>query len=82
MATPKQITIRNPSPELASRLKSLAEARGESLNSTILYLLERAVGVDARRAHLEKYMTWSDADLEEFESMLAEQRQIDADLWK
>jgi len=79
---PKQITIRNPSPELSSRLKALAEARGESLNATILHLLEEAVGADARRARLQRYATWSDADVREFEDALAEQRQIDPELWK
>lgn len=64
------------------RLKALAEARGESLNSTILYLLEQAVGVDARRSRLERYATWTAEDAREFEQALDEQRQIDSDLWK
>ena len=62
MGTPKQITIRNPSPELARRLRKLSDARKESLNTTILRLLERAVGVDERRERLSRYQTWTEED--------------------
>jgi hypothetical protein len=82
MAPPKQITIRNPSPELARRLKSLSEARGESLNSTILRLLEEAVGIHERRERLRRYATWSEGDRREFEEALDAQRAIDEALWR
>lgn len=82
MSTPKQITIRHPSPELARRLKAVAEARGESLNATILSLLSEAVGVDERRRRLARYATWTQEDLAEFEGALREQRTIDEELWK
>jgi hypothetical protein len=81
MGTPKQITIRGPSPELARRLKALSEARGESLNATILRLLREAVGIDERRERLLRQATWTDEDAEEFDSALSAQRVIDADLW-
>jgi hypothetical protein len=81
MTAPKQITIRGPSPELARRLKAIAEARGMSLNATILSLLSEAVGIDERRRRLARYATWTDEDLEEFENALQEQRAIDDELW-
>jgi hypothetical protein len=34
-----------------------------------------------RRAQLQRYTTWTDADLHEFEVGLAAQREIDAKLW-
>lgn len=82
MSVPKQITIRNPSPELARRIKAIADAEGESMNTTILRLLENAVGLEARYETLKKYATWTRADLEEFELALAAQRQIDGELWE
>jgi hypothetical protein len=71
-----QITVRNVSKELARRLAKLAEASGRSINATVLELLERATGIDGRRARLERYITWSKADSEDFEQALREQRTI------
>lgn len=69
-------------PELAARLKALSEARGESLNATILHLLRDAAGIDERRKRLARYMTWNEADLQEFEDALRAQRAIDDELWR
>jgi hypothetical protein len=82
MSTPRQITLRNPSPELAQRLEALAEARGQSLNATILALLETAVGVDERRRRLKRYATWTEADRVEFDEQLQAQRTLDEGLWE
>ena len=79
---PKQITIRGPSPELVERLRALSEARGESLNATILHLLEEALGVEARRQRLRRAATWTDEDAAELEEALRAQRVIDDDLWQ
>jgi hypothetical protein len=78
----RQITVRGVSQDLASRLKKLAGARGESVNATVLRLLRRATGIDERGERLRRYATWSDADLEEFESALKAQRAIDVELWR
>lgn len=77
-----QITVRNVPKELARRLAKLAAANGESVNATVLSLLERATGLDGRRARLERYTTWSKADVEEFEQALGAQRTIDRALWE
>jgi len=79
--TPKQITIRGPSPELSRRLRTLSEERGESLNTTILRLLNEAVGIDGRRERLRSEATWTEEDAAEFDAALSAQRVIDADLW-
>lgn len=78
---PAQITIRNPTPELTRRLKAVAEAHGESLNTTILRLLSDAVGFEERRERLERWATWTEADAAEFDGALAEQRVVDERLW-
>ncbi|HEX7840662.1 MAG TPA: hypothetical protein VF469_24460 [Kofleriaceae bacterium] len=77
-----QITVRNVSEELARRLAKLADASGRSINATVLALLERATGLDGRRARLERYTTWSKADVEDFERSLRAQRTIDRGLWE
>jgi len=79
---PRQITIRNPSPQLSRRLVSLSKARGTSLNRTVLTILDQAVGVSERRDRLLRYATWTPEDLTEFNNTLALQRTIDDELWK
>jgi hypothetical protein len=79
---PRQITIRNPSPELAKRLKAVSEASGESLNATVLRLLEEAVGLEERRERLLRWATWTEDDASEFDQALRAQRVVDADIWR
>jgi plasmid stability protein len=76
-----QITVRNVPKELAHRLAKLAETSGRSINATVLALLERATGLDGRRARLERYTTWSKEDVEDFDRSLRAQRTIDRRLW-
>jgi hypothetical protein len=78
----RQLTIRGVSDELGQRLTRLSRESGESVNTTALKLLERGVGLDARRRHLERYATWTDADLVDFDRALADQRVIDDELWR
>ncbi|HKQ67941.1 MAG TPA: hypothetical protein VJT73_01315 [Polyangiaceae bacterium] len=60
----------------------MSQARGESVNTTVLDILRRAVGIDERRLALSRYATWTEADLQEFEQALKAQRTVDVDLWK
>ena len=78
----KQLTVRGVSDEIDRRLESLSRERGQSVNSIVLEILEKAVGVDERRRRLERYATWTQEDLEEFQKALDEQRQIDEELWR
>ncbi len=78
----KQITVRNVTPELSKRLERLSEAHGESVNATVVRLLEQAVGIDGRRERLARYATWTQADREELERSLQLQRTIDRELWE
>jgi hypothetical protein len=56
--------------------------RGQSLNATVLAILEAAVGVDERRRRLARYATWTQEDLEELNEALSAQRSIDDPLWR
>lgn len=78
----RQITVRDPSPELVEKLKAVAHARGQSLNGTILLILEEALGVHHRRLRLERYATWTSRDALEFDQALRQQRTIDEALWR
>ncbi len=78
----KQITIRGVSVELSRRLERLGSELRLSLNATVLSLLEAAVGIDARRERLRRYMTWTEADAREFDDALADMRKPDDGLWK
>lgn len=78
----KQLTVRGVPDEVANRLDKISKARGQSMNATINDLLAQAAGEDARRRWLERFATWTAADLAEFEASLAAQRTIDDALWR
>ena len=77
-----QITLRNVDPELSRRLRAVSAERGESLNSTVLRLLQDAVGLDARRDRLRRYVTWTADDLSEFTDAIRAQRSVDERYWR
>ena len=79
---PRQLTIRNVPDEVGKRLDRLSRDRGRSLNSVVLDILTESVGVNARRARLERYATWTEEEAVSFDGALASQRVIDADLWR
>jgi len=73
----RQLTIRGVSEEIGQRLENLSRARGQSVNTTVLQILEAGVGVDERRRRLARYATWTPEELAEFNEALAAQRTID-----
>lgn len=77
----KQLTVRGVPEDVAIRLARISEERGRSVNSTVLEILQDAVGVQERRTRLKRMVTWTDKDLVEFEKALEAQRVIDEDLW-
>jgi hypothetical protein len=79
---PRQLTIRNVPDAVAARLERLSRERDESLNTTVVGLLTEAVDHDARRERLARYVTWTEADVTEFNEALKAQRTIDEDLWR
>ena len=77
-----QLTIRGVSDELGRRLTTASRERNQSVNATVLQLLEQALGVDARRQRLRRYATWTPEEAEVFDRAVAEQRVVDDDLWR
>lgn len=78
----RQLTVRDVSDQVAERLAKLSAARGQSVNTMVKEILEEAVGESARRRRLERYVSWTEQDLVEFENSLKAQRTIDGDLWR
>ena len=77
----KQLTIRGVPDEVGRRLEALSRERDQSINATVVAILESAVGYEERRRRLERYATWTEADRLEFESALARQRTVDDADW-
>ena len=78
----KQLTVRGVPDEVAARLMKISRARGQSVNMMINILLAQAAGEDARRRRLERYMTWTEQDLMEFDAALTDIRTVDEKLWR
>ena len=76
------LSVRKVPPRVAKRLKALARETGESINTTVLRIIEHGLGLNDRRAELERLQTWTDEDLREFEEVLKDLRRVDEDLWK
>ena len=77
-----QLTIRGVSDEVDQRLKILGREKGKSINAVVIEILETALGVDKRRRRLDRYVTWTQEDLKEFEKTLEQQRVIDEEIWR
>jgi hypothetical protein len=82
------ITLRNLSPELASRLLRRSRQTGMSLARTVVSLLEERLGVGRATEHGDVddgvdslAGNWSREQADEFDRALAQQRAIDLDLW-
>jgi hypothetical protein len=84
----KPITLRGITPELERVLRRRAAESGESLNRVVIELLEQAAGLirrPPREPHhdLDRFSgTWTAEQADEFDRDLAEQRRVEADLWK
>lgn len=80
MAT--QLIISGVTDELNRRLAKLGKTSGQSIDAVALGILQAAVDPEAKRERLTRYMTWSNADLVEFDVALKGQRVIDQNLWR
>lgn len=83
----KAITLRNIPPELARVIQHRAHEQRSSINRTVIRILEEALGVMKKKEKAEYHDldwlagAWSKERAEEFEKSLAEQRQIEPELW-
>jgi hypothetical protein len=83
----KAITVRGIDPEIESRLRKKTEETGDSLNTTILKLLRKALQLDKTKPYPEYHDldslagTWSPAERAEFDNFQEAFSQIDKELW-
>ncbi len=81
----KTLTIRNVPRRLADALDRERRRHDGSLNSTVLNLLGRSLGVDGtgpRRNGLAKLAgTWSQAEQRRFDAAVAPFETVDDDMW-
>ena len=84
----RHLSVRNLPPKLARALDRERKRRGQSLNQTVLELLELALGVASGSEHpfsngLAKLAGgWSDADVKAFRQATAVFERVDPHLWK
>jgi hypothetical protein len=85
----KAITLRNLPPEVARRVEEKSRELGLSLNKTVARLLEERLIGAGKSGERVRYddLDWlagsmSPEEAEELSEAIAEQRQIDEDLWR
>ncbi len=85
-----QLTLRNFSPELEKKIKSLAQKRGCSLNKAAVFLLKEGAGISDQPGAkgigdgLDEFIgTWKRAESEAFNRKIEEAfESVDQDLWQ
>ncbi len=86
----KAITLRSVPPRVAQAIRREAARKGQSINKTVISLLESRAAVKEKKPgrkilHRELDIlagSWSKKEAAEFDKALAAQRTIDPDLWK
>jgi hypothetical protein len=80
------LTVRDVPSDVAKALRAETRRRGTSLNKTVIELLKQALGMgwDSPKANgLEKLAgTWSQEELDHFESATAVFEHIDEEEWR
>ncbi len=82
----KPITLRNLPPEVARFVRKKAAADKTSLNKAVAALLEEQLGLKAKPEKKRDLSwlvgSWSKEEADAFDRSLAEQRQIDPEIWR
>jgi hypothetical protein len=81
------LTVRRIPPALATALARERKRRKSSLNSTVIGLLNHALGVDAAESPRSNGLgrlagTWTSRDATAFEKATLATRQVDEELWR
>ena len=80
-----QITVRNIPAAVESRLRTMADRLGLSLNQTVIRLLEAATGgrPDAPKRGLSQIAArWSDREPDAFDRATAPFESVDEEVWR
>jgi hypothetical protein len=83
------VSLRGLSEELKKGLKLEARRRNQSVNSLLLNLISKGVGLGEKQSYRVKHHdldelagTWSSDDVTEFETVTSSFNKIDDSLWK
>jgi len=79
----KALTIRNLPPALAEALEREKRRRGQSLNQTVIDLLDQGLGTRGARSNGLGRLAggWSEKEFRDFEKATAQFEEMDAELW-
>jgi hypothetical protein len=85
----KAITLRGFPPQVAREIEKKAKQRHESLNRTVVGLLEKALGLSKEEPAKKVYHdmdrffgTWSKEEADAFDMGVKEQRKVDPEVWR
>jgi plasmid stability protein len=79
----KALTIRNLPPALAEALEREKRRRGQSLNQTVIDLLDQGLGTRGVRSNGLGQLAggWSEKEFRDFEKATAQFEEVDPELW-
>jgi hypothetical protein len=82
------ITLRNLPAEVEREIRKQAKEKGISANKAVIGMLEKQLGLKTKgrseRHHDLDHLcgAWTEKQSDEFDKALAEQREIDHDMWR
>ena len=85
----KAVTIRGIEPEVSEKLKLTAAKQGKSINQLTIDIIKESLGLKKEKKYSREYDDldnlfgrWSEDEFKEIHAKIAQERQIDQDLWK
>ena len=85
----KSMTLRGLDPQLAAKLKEVAEQEGKSVNQTALDALRKQFGLDKPRRFTEVHHDldhlfgrWDEDEFARIQEKIDSERRIDSELWQ
>ena len=85
----KNMTLRGLDPQLAAKLREVAEQEGKSVNQTVLDALRKQFGLDRSRRFTEVHRDldhlfgrWDEDEFARIQQKIDSERRIDPELWQ
>ena len=85
----KSITLRGVDPDIAEKLKATAKNQGKSVNQLAIDLIKESLGLKKEKKYSRRHTDlddlfgrWSDDEFNQIMDKIAQERQIDPELWK
>lgn len=85
----KALTIRGMDPEVAEKLKLMAQKKGKSINQLVLDFIKKDLGLEKEKTHTREYSdlnelfgTWSSEEFKRIHDSISQSRRIDKELWQ